>query len=93
MSQRIKNPEFFSQCHNPVLTPVTILPQGAGTVGAVRVTTGDTTVYTSPPAVTFTDESSTFTPANNGAYFVTASVSTATPAASAFSSSLTALSR
>ena len=54
MSQRIKNPEFFSQCHNPVLTPVTILPQGAGTVGAVRVTTGDTTVYTSPPAVTFT---------------------------------------
>jgi hypothetical protein len=40
--------------------------------------------FTPAPAVTFTDESSTFTPANNGAYFVTASVSTATPAASAF---------
>ena len=54
MTQRVAaSVKFRTQCHDPVVTPVTILPQGGSTVGAVRITAGGTG-YSGTPTVAFT---------------------------------------
>lgn len=68
----------------PVNSAVLVSSSGGVPAESTTLPSGLTIPGYAPALVACSDESSTFTPANSTCYFVTASVSTATPAASAF---------
>lgn len=68
----------------PVNSAVLVSSSGGVPSESTTLPSGLTIPGYAPALVACSDENSTFTPANSSCYFVTASVSTATPAASAF---------